>query len=138
MVAFPLPLVLCANFVVNSVINVCKKILTHTYIHTFTLSIVYVSPKEQKTMHKTNGRWHATDIIVLCTFVVLFCFAVSPCVFFRLTLCLPVVIVVVVLIHYGFIFFLSLSLFFSLALMCVVVNRRVKVGKELALFVELW
>lgn len=88
-------------------------------------------------MHKTNGRWHATDIIVLCTFVVLFCFAVFPCVFFRLTLCLPVVVVVVVLIHYGFIF-LPLSSLFSLALMCVVVNRRVKVGKELALFVELW
>lgn len=91
---------------------------TDTHIHTFTLSIVYVSPKEQKTMHKTNGRWHATDIIVLCTFVVLFCFAVFPCVFFRLTLCLPVVVVVVVLIHYGFIFFAIISLFLSLSCVC--------------------
>lgn len=117
-------------------INVCKKILTHT--HTY-ISIINRLCIAQRTKNDAqNKRTLACDwyncFMYVCSLVLFCCFSlcflsfntVFAC---RRRRCCPHSL--------RFYFFLPLSLF-SLALMCVVVNRRVKVGKELALFVELW
>lgn len=126
---------LCANFVVNSVINVCKKNTdTHTCIYIINRLCIAQRTKNDAQNKRTLACDWYNCFMYVCSLVLFCCFSlcflsfntVFAC---RRRRCCPHSL--------RFYFFLPLSLFF-LALMCVVVNRRVKVGKELALFVELW
>lgn len=69
--------VLCANFVVNSVINVCKKILTHTHTYIYIINRLCIAQRTKNDAQ--NKRTLACDwyncFMYVCSLVLFCCFS---------------------------------------------------------------